>query len=163
MSNTPICGAPSNSGWLLSYVENPKNSHASPLHKKHTTILLPMNCIVLVGFLPCDNGRSCELHPFGCGNSLVLNREDNGVGMRLRLRMTAPHELACHTINGDGMDGCRVCFVAREVSARGNAARLNGTVVCVVDVFTSDHENRAVRHLFHHNRGYAYGWIVMDD
>jgi hypothetical protein len=40
---------------------------------------------------------------------------------------------------------------------------LNGAVVCVVDVFTSDHKNRAVRHLFHHNHGYAYGRIVMDD
>ena len=162
MSNTPICGAPSNSGWLLSYVQNPKNSHASPL-QKNTTHSRPMNHIVLVGFLPCDNGRSCKLHPFGCGNSLVLNREDGGVGMRLRLRMTAPHELACYTINGDGMDGCRVCFVAREVVDGVNAAQLNGAVVCVVDVFTSDHENRAIRRLFHHNRGYAYGNIVMDD
>ena len=77
--------------------------------------------------------------------------------------MTAPHELACYTINGDGTDGCCVYFVAREVSAGGNAARLNGVVVCVVDVFTSDHENRAVWRLFNHKRGYAYGWIVMDD
>jgi hypothetical protein len=37
---------------------------------------------------------------------------------------------------------------------------LNGAVVCVVDVFTSDHENRAVRRLFHHNRRYAYARIV---
>ena len=80
--------------------------------------------------------------------------------MHLRLRMTAPHELACYTITGDGMDGCRVCFVAREVLASRNAARLNGVVVCVVDVFTSDHENRAIQRLFHHNRGYAYARIL---
>ena len=119
-----------------------------------------MNRIILVGFLPRDNVRSCELHPFGCGNTLVLNREDGGVGMCLRMRMSAPHELACYTINGDGTDGCRVCFVVREVLAGGNAAQLNGTVVCVVDVFTSDHENCAVRRLFHHNRRYTYGRIV---
>ena len=119
-----------------------------------------MNHIVLVGVWPCDDGHSCELHPFGCGNSLVLNRENNGVGMCLRLRMTAPHKLACYTINGDGTDGCHVCFVAREVLAGGNAARLNGAVVCVVDVFTSDHENSAIRRLFHHNHGYAYARIV---
>ena len=83
--------------------------------------------------------------------------------MHLRLQMTAPHELACYTINGDGTDGCLVCFVAREVATSGNAARLNGLVVCVVDMFMSDHENHAIRRLFHHNRGYAYGWIVMDD
>jgi hypothetical protein len=40
---------------------------------------------------------------------------------------------------------------------------LNGAVVCVVDVFTSDHENCAICRLFHHNRGYAYGRIVMED
>ena len=131
--------------------------------KKNTTHFRTMNRIVLVGFLPCDNGRSCELHPFGCGNTLVLNREDGGVGMCLRMRMSAPHELACYTINGDGTDGCRVCFVAREVAACGNAERLNGAVVCFVDVFTSDHENRAIRRLFHHNRGYAYGRIVVED
>ncbi len=130
-------------------------------YKKNTTHCRPMNRIVLVGFLPCDNGHSCEIHPFGCGNSLVLNREDGGVGMCLRMLMTAPHELACYTINGDGMDGCRVCFVAREAAAGGNAARLNSAVVCVVDVFTSDYENRAIRRLFHHNHGYAYGRIVM--
>jgi hypothetical protein len=56
--------------------------------------------------------------------------------MRLRLRMTGPHKLACYTINGDGMDGCPVCFVAREVLAGGNATQLNGAVVCVVDVLT---------------------------
>ena len=103
------------------------------------------------------------LHPFGCGNSLVLNREDNGVGMRLHFWMTAPHELACYTINCDGKDGCHVCFVVRDVSDGGNAAWLSGAVVCVVDVFTSDHKNRSVCQLFHHNRGYAYGRIVMDD
>ena len=80
--------------------------------------------------------------------------------MRLRLQMTALHELACYTINGDGTDGCRVCFVTREVSAAGNAARLDGTVVCVVDVFTCDHENRAFRRRFHYNRWYAYARIV---
>jgi hypothetical protein len=83
--------------------------------------------------------------------------------MRLRLRMTAPHKLACCTMNGDGTDGYRVCFVAKEVSAGGNAARLNGAVVCVVDVFTSNHEDRTVRCRFHHNCGYMHGQIVMDD
>jgi hypothetical protein len=83
--------------------------------------------------------------------------------MCLHLRMTVPHELVCYTINGDGTDGCRVYFVAREVTAGGNATPLNGPVVCVVNVFTSAHKNRAIPRLFHHNRGYAYGQIVMDD
>ena len=68
--------------------------------------------IVLVGFLPCNNGRSCELHPFGCGNSSVLNHDDYGVGMLVRLQMTELHELACYTMKVDGVDGS---FVAQEV------------------------------------------------
>ena len=68
--------------------------------------------IVHVGFLPCDNGHSCDLYPFGCGNSSVINRDAHEVGMQLRLWMTAPHELACYTINKDGTDGCHVRFVA---------------------------------------------------
>jgi hypothetical protein len=80
--------------------------------------------------------------------------------MQLRLRMTAPHELACYTINEDGTDIFHVCFVAREVSAAGNATRLDGAIVCIGTVFTSDHENRSVSCLFHHNCGYAYARIV---
>ena len=60
------------------------------------------------------------MHPFGCGNSLVLNQEDYGVGMLPRLRMMVPNELLCYTINSDGSDGCRVCFVAREHAAGEN-------------------------------------------
>ena len=80
--------------------------------------------------------------------------------MQLRLRMTAPHELAFYTINEDGADGSRVCFVAQEVSAAGNATRLDGAIVCIGTVFTSDHKNRSMRCLFHQKRRYAYAKIV---
>ncbi len=120
-----------------------------------------MERIVLVGFLECSNGRSCELHPFGCGNSLVLNRADWGVGVRLRLRMTnAANELACYAIGRDGSDGCRVGFTAREYAAGGNGPRLDGAVVEIVSVFTPDSENRSMRRLYHHNRGYAYAIVL---
>jgi hypothetical protein len=88
-----------------------------------------MERIVLVGFLPYDNGRNCELHPFGCGNALVLNRDDYGVGLGLYLRMMALHELACYTIKIDGRDGCHVCFTAREYAAGENCQRLDGALV----------------------------------
>ena len=58
-----------------------------------------MERIVLVGFLPDDNGRSCANHPFGCGNSLVLNREDLGVGVHLHRCSFVHHELACYMMN----------------------------------------------------------------
>ena len=47
----------------------------------------PERHIIIVGFLPDNNGRSCALHPFGCGNIVVLERADGGVGMLVRLRM----------------------------------------------------------------------------
>ena len=80
--------------------------------------------------------------------------------MQLHLQMKAPHELGCYAINEDGTDGCRMCFVAREVSTVGNATRLDGVIVCIGTSFTSDHEHRSMRHHFHHNCGYAYTRIV---
>jgi hypothetical protein len=126
----------------------------------HNTLGLIMERIVLVGFLPDGNGRSCGLHPFGCGNSLVLNREDSGVGLHLRLRSFVPHELACYTMNDGGSDGCRVCFTAREYAAGENYQRLDGCIVKLTDVFTAEHENRSMRYLFHRNCGYAYAVVV---
>ena len=79
--------------------------------------------------------------------------------MQLHLQMMAPHELVCYTINEDGTDGSHVCFVAREVSAVGNATRLDGVIVCIVTVFMSDNKC-SMRRLFHHNPGYAYARIV---
>ena len=74
-----------------------------------------MERLVLAGFLPCNNGHSCNLHPFGCGNSLVLNCPDYRVGISLHIRMTmVPDELACNIVNSNGSDRCRDCFVARE-------------------------------------------------
>ena len=80
----------------------------------------PERRIVIVGFLPDNNGRSCELHPFGCGNIVVLQRGDGGVGMLLRVRMIVDNELACFSLNPDGSDGCRVAFAAREYAAGEN-------------------------------------------
>ena len=119
-----------------------------------------MERIVLVGFLPDGNGRSCELHPFGCGNSLVVNRVDSGVGLCLRLRSFVRNELAGYTINDNGSEGCRVCFAAREYVAGDNDHRLDGAIVKIVEVFTADHPNSMMRRLFHHNRGYASAIVL---
>ncbi len=119
-----------------------------------------MEQIVLVGFLPDGNGRSCASHPFGCRNSLVLNRDDLGVGLHLRLRSFVRHKLACYTMNDDGSDGCRVCFTAREYTVGDNNRRLDGAVFKLIDVFTAEHENRSMRYLFHRNCGYGYAVVV---
>jgi len=106
-----------------------------------------------------DADPICILHPDGCGNSLVLERADHGVGMELRLRMKVPNELACYTVRTDGTDGCRVSFVAKEYTAGEKGAKLNGAIVRIVDVFLPNNPNRTVRRLYHHNRGYAVGKI----
>ena len=85
-----------------------------------------MERIVLVGFLSDSNSHSCDLHPFGCGNSLVVNRADMGVGLCLRLHSLMKHKLACYTIKSDSSDGCRVCFTAREYAMGDNDLCLDG-------------------------------------
>jgi hypothetical protein len=80
--------------------------------------------------------------------------------MLLHLQMTAPYELACYTMNDDGADDCHVCFVAWEVAAGDNICRLDGALVCISTVFTTDQENRFMRHPYHHDHGYAYARVV---
>jgi hypothetical protein len=43
--------------------------------------------IVIVGYLPENNGLICVLHPFGCGSIVVLQHADGRVGMPLYLCM----------------------------------------------------------------------------
>ena len=115
--------------------------------------------IIIVGFIECSNGRTCESHPDGCGN-VVLERDDHGLGLLLRLRMIRKDELAAYAVKPDGSDGSRVAFAAKEYAAGDNCSRLNGAVVRLVDVFLPDNENRTARRLYHHNRGYAVAEIV---
>ena len=55
--------------------------------------------VVLVGFLPDNHGRSCEAHPYGCGNALIKG-EGNGVGCVARLHLVEKVHLACHKLKG---------------------------------------------------------------
>ncbi len=57
--------------------------------------------IIIVSFLLDNNKWSCGLHPFGCGNIVVLHCDGGGVGMLVRLRMLVPDELACIAVNPD--------------------------------------------------------------
>ncbi len=120
----------------------------------------PDRRIIIVGFLPDNNGRACALHPFGCGNIVVLERADGGVGMLVRLRMLVRDELACFAINPDGSDGCRVAFAAREYAAGENGRGYDGALVRLVAVYSPNDENSTARRLYHRNRGYAVGEIV---
>ena len=109
------------------------------------SFLPPDHHIILVGFIETSNGRRCACHPDGCGNSLVVERIDNGVGMELRLWMKAADKLACYVMKPDGTDGCRVSFAAKEYAAGENGLWLDGAIVRIVDVFLPDNPNRTVR------------------
>ena len=137
-----------------------RKTHISTWHNTGETHDLSWSGVFLSVFLPDSNGRSCSSHPFGCGNSMVLNRDDLGVGMHLRLRCFVRHELACYTIDENGSDGCRVCFTAREYAAGDNDLRLDGATVKITEVFTAEHVNCMMQHLFFHNCGYAYAVVV---
>jgi hypothetical protein len=114
-----------------------------------------------VGFVESTNGRRCDLHPDGCGNSLVLERDDHGVGMELRLRMKVVDEMACYTIKPDGTDGCRVSFLAKEYTAVDRGVRLNGAIVWNVNVLLPNNPNMMARRLYHHNCGNVFCEIVF--
>ena len=59
--------------------------------------------IVLVGFLPDDHGRSCEVHPYGCRNELIEG-EGNGMGRLFLLRLVEKVHLACYLLRMDRTD-----------------------------------------------------------
>jgi hypothetical protein len=116
--------------------------------------------ISIVGFVNSNNGCRCDLHPDGCGNYLVLERDDHGVGMELRLRMKVVDEMACYTFKPDGTDGCHNSFLVKKYVTGDRGVRLNGAIVQIVEVFLPNNPNRTARCLYHHNRGYAVGEIV---
>ena len=123
--------------------------------------LPPPGCsIVIVGLLPDNNCCSCVLYPFGCGNIMVLQCTDDGLGMHLCICMIMPDELACFEINPNGVDGCQVAFAAREYAVGEIGSRFGGALVCLVSVSSFEHENRTVQHLYHHNHGYAVGEVI---
>ena len=73
--------------------------------------------INIVGFLECNNGRTCDMHPYGCGNIMVLEHPDNGVGMVLCLRMYVQNELAVYML-------MRIQMVVMLGSSPGNSLQV---------------------------------------
>jgi hypothetical protein len=83
--------------------------------------------IVLVGFLPNDHGRSCEAHPYGCGNALI-EEEGNGVGHLICLHLVEKGFLAGYAVKNDCTDGCHV--VLPHESIQVGKLRVNSMVPC---------------------------------
>ncbi|KAL3793036.1 hypothetical protein HJC23_003044 [Cyclotella cryptica] len=117
--------------------------------------------VMLVGFLPNDNGRCCALHSFGCGNTLVLETGSHGVGMPIRLRLLQKTHLAGYAILPDGSDGCRVCFAAREFAVGVGGQRLDGAVAVIREIVLPDDSSSSKRALFHRNCSYAIADVSL--
>jgi hypothetical protein len=116
--------------------------------------------IILVGFYADNNGRSCDVHPGGCGN-LVIDRDDVGVGLVLQLvYIQDRNELALHMLNEDGSLGCRVGFSARQYANPQNGPRYDGALVKIDETNTKEDENPAKRQLAYRNFGYARATII---
>ena len=82
--------------------------------------------------------------------------------MLVRLRLVEFTNLAGHDVCDDGMDGCHVCFAAREYATGPNMWLIDGALSCVMGVFLPDTANRSMRALYYRNRGYAYAEIVKN-
>ena len=80
--------------------------------------------------------------------------------MLLHVRMIVENELACFSLNPNGSDGSRVALAAREYTAGENGRRFDGALVHLIAVYSSKHENRTTRCLYHHNCGYAVGEVI---
>ena len=55
------------------------------------------------------------LHPFGCGDILVLELDNCVAGMHLLIHILVCNELACLAVNSDGSDCCYVMLAARKM------------------------------------------------
>ena len=108
--------------------------------------------IVLVGFLPDDHGNSCEAHPYGCGNALI-EREGNGMGHLVCLRLVEKVHFACYLIKMDGMYGWCICFATREYVSGETACLLDGLLLRITEVFFCDSPSKSMRALYHRNHG----------
>ena len=111
--------------------------------------------IILIGFLLDGHGRSCVVHPFGCGNAL-LESEGNGVGRWVHLHLVEGTHLAGYEVCKDSIDGCQVCFMPQEYANSENAQHLDGCLFWIMEVFLPDSENHSTNMLYHQNCSYAY-------
>ena len=115
----------------------------------------PEQVVPIVGIVATSNGRTCDVHRFGCGNALLLSRPARGCGVLLHLQKTGPDTLAAFFVLRDGSNGCRVGFTPQEHSVGARGDSLDGAIVRIFEVYTPDHPNSYCHALYHRNYGYA--------
>ena len=77
----------------------------------------------------------------------------------IRLRMVDGNNLAGYEFKSDGLDGCHVCFVAKQYTVGIVGERLDVVIVQIKEVVMPDHENTSKHALFHCNCGYAIAQV----
>ena len=122
----------------------------------------PERVVPIVGIVATSNGRTCDVHRFGCGNALLMGLPAHGCGVLLRLKKTPSGDLAAHFVLSDGSDGCRVAFAPREHAVGPRGCFLDGVLVRMIEVYTAEHPNGYCRLLYHRNCGYGLAEIVVD-
>ena len=115
--------------------------------------------VPIVGIVATSNGRTCDVHRFGCGYALLLSRPACGCGVLLHLRKMGPDTLAAFFVLRDGSNGCRVGFTPQEHSVDDCEDSLDGEMVRIFEVYTPDHPNSHCHALYHRNYGYALAEI----
>ena len=149
--NNAVCLFDEQNHSLIHYIHR---HITSTQHNKSTN--KNMFWIILVGFLPTDNGWSCVRHPYGCGNFWVLEKApSHGVGMQIRLRLVDGSHLAGYSVQVDGSDGCRVCFAVREYAVGVSGVRLDSCIFRIEETVLPDDKNSSKQALYHHNWGYV--------
>ncbi len=88
--------------WQKAIKLTTKHSHC---HTQLICTKLGMEWIILVGFLPLNNGHTCEVHLFSCRNFLVLNQVDYGMGMVHWIQLVVRDKLACYPIQMKELTG----------------------------------------------------------
>lgn len=108
-----ICIASSDSDWFQLCLNDEKNSPHTVQHGALNIIdttqsIHWMNCSCLI--LPCDDQHSYEMNLFRCGNLLVQDQNDYGVGMLFDLWMMVQCFL-CHQLRWCRWMLCFYCFM----------------------------------------------------
>ena len=134
-------------------------SRAHPAGPAH-----PLGIVIeIVGITACDQGRSCEEHPY-CGEVI-----DEDVVVRLRrVQVIMPSKdggpgkevtaVAVYWVT-DGIDRCRVGFLPAHMVKY--ATRYDGVLAQVTETFCPVADgDKAVREKYHRNKGFCRAVII---
>ncbi len=134
-------------------------SRAHPVEPTHLKGIV----IEIVGITACDQGRSCEEHPY-CGEVI----DDDVIVCLRRAQVIMPSKnggpgkevtaVAVYWVTG-GIDSCRVGFLPAHMVKY--ATRYDGVLAQVTETFCPVAEgDKTVCEKYHRNKGFCYAVII---